>query len=160
MARRSETVGVKKARTGRERPDGKTARSTYSPKEKAEAIAMLLAGETPIDIEAKLGIPDSTVYDWAKELGGIEALRTGRLDELLYNSVKETLETLAAQSRFARNEQWLEKQTANDLAILYGVLSDKSVRVLAAIERASQLPGPNRGAEGAGAAAGSGLGSE
>lgn len=105
---------------------------------RAEANGMLLLGESVTKVATDLGIPDRTVREWAQKLGGIDLLRQGRLDELLYKYVAENLETLAAQSRLFREREWLQKQNAADAAVLHGVMSDKSVRILAAIERAKQ----------------------
>lgn len=125
-------------------PNAKDKRSRLGHKEwgvetKAKACAMLLAGESVTTVCANLGVPERTVYDWANGLGGIDALRSGRLDDLLYSCLSENLTTLAAQSRFARDEQWLKKQKANAVAILFGVISDKTIHILSAIERAKAI---------------------
>lgn len=103
---------------------------------KAAIVAGLLQGVSPQQLALDHDVAERTIQDWAKHLGGINALRQGRLDDLLYQTMTENLETLAAQSRFFRERGWLEKQNAADCAVLYGVVSDKTVRVLAAIERA------------------------
>jgi hypothetical protein len=54
------------------------------------------------------------------------------LDALLTNLLRENLLTLAAQQEFFRNEDWLRKQSAADLAILHGVSTDKALRLLEA----------------------------
>lgn len=95
---------------------------------------MLLLGSETSQVASALDVPERTVRDWAKRLGGIDALRQGRLDDLLYTYLSEALQTLAAQSIVFRDPEYLKGQDANSAAILHGVLADKAVRILAARE--------------------------
>src|SRR3990167_775774 len=104
---------------------------------KAKVVSALLAGSSQLECEALYGVPQQTVSGWAQELGGIDALRQGRVSDLVYKYLTENLTTLEVQSRHFRNTEWLAVQNASDLATLHGVCADKAVRILAAMERAA-----------------------
>lgn len=44
------------------------ARASYPPKVKAQALAALLAGDTPRHVSEELGIPFETVKSWRRRL--------------------------------------------------------------------------------------------
>ena len=48
--------------------------------------------------------------------------------------LKGSLHTLQEQARFFADAEWLRKQDAADVAVLHGVLTDKVVRLLEALE--------------------------
>lgn len=108
----------------------------YSEQTKAEVMAALLAGQSISQVAAQYKLPKGTVSTWRK------ALKAGRygnttqkadsppLDELLLGYVSENLVTLREQAKFLRDPDWLRKQPASELAVLHGVLTDKSIRLL------------------------------
>ncbi|MCH8978463.1 MAG: transposase [Armatimonadetes bacterium] len=127
---------TKSGRVGDKKAKGKSHGNRWSDEVRADALSQLLQGIKPADVAKNTGVPDQTISDWAKKLGTIDALREGRIGDLVYEHLTESLETLAAISRHARQSKWLDGQDAPGLAIFYGVTSDKAVRLLAAIERA------------------------
>jgi len=122
----SDTVVPKKPKTRGER---------WPAEKRAEVIALLMLGNYPSHIEATTGVPENTVRDWAKDLGSIDALRQGRIGDLVYKYVTESLDTLASQSTTLRDPDWVKAQPADSIAILHGVICDKVCKILAAIER-------------------------
>jgi hypothetical protein len=58
------------------------------------------------------------------------------LDALIFDVLQESLKALAAMARASRSDVYVSKQPANELAILYGVMADKAVRILEAHEAA------------------------
>jgi hypothetical protein len=56
------------------------------------------------------------------------------LGELIAELLGENLRGLRAIAGLASDRTWTEKQNAADLAIFYGVLADKAVRILGALK--------------------------
>lgn len=130
----------------------------HSIEKKAEAIAALLAGETAASVAARLHLPAGTVRKWkAEEVrgGGVitvppeiaeerarerarkaEQVQQNReeLGELVTEYIRESLRTLRIQAEQFASREWLQKQNAADAAILHGVIADKTIRVLAALQ--------------------------
>ena len=103
---------------------------------KANVITALLLGESQHECERLYGVPQRTISHWAEELGGIDALRQGRLCDLIYKFLTTNYETLEIQSRAFRDPAWLKEQSAAEIGTLFGIVADKSSRILAAMERA------------------------
>ncbi len=55
------------------------------------------------------------------------------IGELLVKYLETNLRTLAAQSAVFADEEWLKKQSASEVAVLHGVIIDKTVRLLEAL---------------------------
>ncbi len=126
------------------------ARRTYTQEQKATALAGLLTGIPAAQIAAEMGIPTSTIFHWKQvelnptERGMIQTVQATtayekkeegkeELGELVTEYLRESLRTLRLQAREFASHDWLQKQSANDVAILHGVLADKTIRVLSAI---------------------------
>ena len=103
---------------------------------KAKVIAALTAGHQPSQVCRDFGLPESTVRTWGKSAGvdfaEIRAEKKYRLDELVADYLSENLTTLSAQAIHARKSDWLDRQNAESLAILHGVMADKAIRILEA----------------------------
>lgn len=110
----------------------------HPPEVKASVMAALLAGQSVTEVAAEYAIPEGTVKTWRRQLRAENILdqpeKKDELGGLLIEYLRENLTTLAAQSRHARNPEWLQKQPASELAVLHGVIADKTVRLLAALE--------------------------
>ena len=110
-------------------------RAEYSDETKAQVMAALLTGQSIGSIARQYNIPKGTVSSWReRSLPGVagDATQKGTLDDLLFEYVRQSLLTLTDQVRFFRNEKWIEKQPASELAILHGVVTDKAIRLLEA----------------------------
>lgn len=115
-------------------------RRVYDRETKILVQSLLAAGKTTRQVALETGIPEGTIRSWqqrqhqraaAKSLGtsSVERL-TKAIEEYLH----EILEALAAQARFTRTSEWLQKQSAADLAALHIALSERAFRLLSAIE--------------------------
>ncbi len=121
------------------------ARREYSDEIKAQVMAALLAGQAITAVAKEYQLPRSTVGKWRKQLAervhvDVEQknAKTGAtLDDLLQVYVETNLVTLRAQSEFFRDERWLRQQSASELAVLHGVIADKTIRILEAYGNAA-----------------------
>ena len=110
----------------------------HDPEIKAAVMAALLAGQGVSEIAKEFGLDEATVRNWKRKLpefNEVNGKNAVDFDQLLCDYLQENLITLAAQSRFFRDFDWLKKQSASDLAVLHGVAADKAIRILAAFER-------------------------
>jgi len=103
---------------------------------KAAALAdVVLLG--PGATAAKYGIPRSTLSEWQKTFDIVHnpAVKKGRVLELAVTYLEANLQALTAQAYVTSDPAYIERQSAKGLAILHGVMADKSVRLLEAIAR-------------------------
>src|SRR3990167_5830298 len=121
----------------------------YAHDVKAAAISRVLAGEGAAAVGRDLNIPLTTVCGWVATVpkNQIAVVHQRELGELVYEYTSEALAALIAQCRKAADPAWLEKQGADGLHLLHGVMADKVIRVLAAVERARPDPGAAAGAD-------------
>ncbi len=126
-------------------------RNHYSDEMKAGAMAALLAGQSVSKVAEEYKIPRGTVGRWSSELRrslrgpgetfDTEKEKTDRVGELLIEYLQTNLETLQAQSEVFRDREWIEDQSAGEMAVLHGVLCDKTIRLLEALaHRSSEAP--------------------
>lgn len=109
---------------------------------RASVMAALLAGQGVSEVAEQFQVSKATVSrikasiapDLLKQL---ETKKQEDFGDLLADYLRETITTLSAQARHFRNETWLLRQPAADLAVLHGVQTDKALRLLEAIERAN-----------------------
>lgn len=110
--------------------------ATYSDEIKAQVMAALLAGQSISSVAREYSIPKGTVSDWHKRARGVGLEPTQKegtaIDVLLRQYLEANLETLREQTKVFRDEKWLRRQGASELAVLHGVLTDKAVRILEA----------------------------
>lgn len=109
---------------------------SYTPEQKAQVMADLLSGMSINQCVEKYDIPRGTVGKWsaslARETGGnTKKEETGELivcmlDENLAK-LREMLHTI--------DDAYLRQQPAGEFATLYGVISDKTFRILDGISR-------------------------
>lgn len=112
------------------------ARQTYSEDTKAAAMASLLEGQSVSAVAKEYEIPVGTVKGWKSKVGGsgqVPTQKTEEIGELLVGYLQTNLHTLRAQSEFFADREWLSKQTASEVAVLHGVITDKSIRLLEAM---------------------------
>ena len=112
---------------------------TYDPQTKAAALAALATGDSLNGVARRMGIPKTTLIRWRDVAGVPRPDQTGlqkkqELGEQLFGYLQESITTLGFLVRFTRDESWLKKQSAADVAVLYGVLADKTVRILQGLQ--------------------------
>ncbi len=113
----------------------------YPPEIKAQVLAALLQGQAVTYVAKEYNIPEGTIYSWksreinghGSELAAHAKEKKEQIGDLLIEYLSESLITLRKQAIMFRNEDWLAKQNAADVAVLHGVITDKAVRLLEAL---------------------------
>lgn len=116
-----------------------TTRQRYSEELRAAALAdVLLIG--PGAAAAKYGIAIRTLFDWRQryETADLLLVKKGRIGALVAVYLEANLQALTAQAYVASQPEYIERQPAESLAILHGVMADKSVRILEALDASSE----------------------
>lgn len=102
---------------------------------KAAVMAALLAGASAHAVARRFGLSRTTVRRWRDEVQ--TAVQNGpqkkELGEQLLGYIGESLETQRRQLHAMCNQEWLLRQPAGELAMLYGVVFDQTVRLLVAL---------------------------
>lgn len=115
----------------------------HSDEVRAQVMAALLAGQGVSEVATQYEIPDSTVSDLRKaleaEFGELRTKKGKEIEELLFGYLKSNLVALDAQAKVVSEREYIIKQPADSLAVLHGVMADKSIRLLEAIERARSV---------------------
>jgi transposase-like protein len=117
--------------------------SKYSDETKAAVMAALLTGQSVSAVAKEYKIPHGTVRSWkSRQLNGesvatVATVKKVEIGDLLIEYLRENLATLRAQVIAFRNEDWLSRQDASDVAVLHGVLTDKAVRLIEAMSHVS-----------------------
>lgn len=120
----------------------------YSPEVKAAVLAALATGGSVAGVAREFGISRRTVTGWrdAASLpdgGTVAQEKKAHLDEQLFGYLQESIAALRSQLGVFTDQDWLKKQSAADLAILHGVITDKTTRLLGALrpDEPPALPG-------------------
>lgn len=115
--------------------------NTYAPDLKAQVIAEWKAGSSLNQLAQQFKIPKSTIQTWAEAhprtmlIPKQNSLADYDLDGMAVELLDGSLGAIRAIQRAPADEAWLKRQDAQQLAILYGVISDKLYRLLGAIQR-------------------------
>ena len=121
----------------------------YPIQTRAAVVASLLSGQSPEEVSELHKVPVGTVRDWWRQAGlsdespssaDIEPVKKREIGALVADYLQETMTTLVVQVRHCRNPEWLARQDAHQLGTLHGILSDKSVRLLAALREPVSVP--------------------
>jgi transposase-like protein len=107
----------------------------YSDQIKAQALAALLAGQSFTQVSIAFGVPAGTLKSWKQRSvftpdASDASEKRARIGALLLEYLDVTLETLKAQQLVFRNEEWLLKQSAAEVAVLHGTSIDRTIRLL------------------------------
>lgn len=111
----------------------KPKKGRHDPEVRAAAMAALLAGQGVLQVAAEYKLPKATVSRWRQEARA-EAGRSEDVGALLLDYLSESLETLRAQAVAFRDPEWLHRQDASEAGVLHGILCDKAVRLLEALD--------------------------
>lgn len=115
---------------------------------KAAALAALLAGQSVSQVAREYHLNRATVIAWrdAAGLGStpVQPEKRAEIGEQVADYLRAVLGTLAIQARVFADEGWLKRQDAADAAVLHGVLTDKAIRLLEALDPGDD--GANAGA--------------
>ena len=118
----------------------------HSPDTTAQVKALLLAGEGVVEVARRLDLPKQTVSDvkgrlTEEEFGLLRTKKGELIEDLVVDYLVTNLKTLRTQAEVAGERSYIEKQPAGELSLLHGVMSDKSIRLLEAIQRANDGSG-------------------
>lgn len=111
-------------------------RNEYDEATKAAVMAALLMGQSINYVAKEYKIPRGTVATWSRNLQRDHSVSTEkreRIGNLIIDNVEAELSTMIAMQNVFTDEKWLRKQRASELAVLYGVIKDKNMRVLEAL---------------------------
>lgn len=113
----------------------------HSDEVQAQVMAALLAGQGVTEVSEQYNLPDSTVSDLRKrvdeEFGNLRNKNRGaQIENLLFDYLTANLTALKKQAEAVSENEYIQRQPAGEIAVLHGVMADKSVRLLEAIERA------------------------
>jgi transposase-like protein len=112
------------------------ARRNYSEETKAAAMAALLTGQSISEVAKEYEIPVGTVKGWRSKAGSDQPVPTqkkAKVGDLLVEYLETSLATLRVQSQKFGDADWIEKQPASEMAVLHGVMADKTIRILEAL---------------------------
>jgi len=120
----------------------------YSDDVRAQVMAALLAGQSIPAASQTYDVPEGTIKSWMsrakQEITPVATDATEKREQmgaLILNYLAENLVTLKKQLKVFCDEEWLKKQSASELAVLHGVIADKSFRLLDALaERPGSTP--------------------
>lgn len=114
-----------------------TERREYDEATKAAVMAALLAGQSVSVVASEYKIPLGTVKRWsasAKEmLEPVRSAKKERIGELVLDNLEASLLFTKSMTDVLNDAKWLKKQRASEIAVLYGVVQDKTYRVLEAL---------------------------
>lgn len=136
----------------------------YDPEVKAAVLAALLTGQSVTSVADEYNIPRGTVSSWKKREAEpifLQAAATVATDATqkresvategdeptanvgprIITYLEKSLDSLAAQADHFADKQWLDKQLAAEIAVLHGVQADKAIRLIEALNRASEPDG-------------------
>lgn len=127
----------------------------HSDEVRAQVIAALLAGQGVTEVARAYKVPKATVSRIKNELTPAQLEQVGtekreRIGDLIEGHLSASLKAAATIARKTTDDAWLTKQNAADIAVFYGVLTDKAVRILEAAESANQSEGEGASEGGAG----------
>lgn len=124
------------------------ARTQYPDELKAVAMAALLSGQSINVVAKKYNIPTGTVKSWATRernaMRGDNTMLDGnqreRIGDLIIDNVEAMLETTKEMLHVVKDKKWLHKQSASEVAVLFGVIADKTYRLLETLPDGSDTP--------------------
>lgn len=116
----------------------------YDPEIKAAVLAALLTGQSINAVAKEYKVPAGTVKSWksrelSEKVATVATAKQADVGELLIKYMEQSLETLTEQHEVFRDGEWLRQQSASDAAVLHGVLMDKLMRLLEAMEQRVEL---------------------
>src|SRR5690349_9945460 len=116
------------------------ARATIPDEIRAAATADLVL-MSPAAVAAKYGLKPATVRSWKARdlptvtdaLQQIATLKKARIGALALEYLEANFNAQIAQAYVTSDPNYINRQPAGELAILHGVLADKSIRLLEAL---------------------------
>lgn len=109
---------------------------------KNDVIAMIVAGEKPADIVRATGVSFATVTRYKQSLpqevwDKLSEEKYLRLQDKITDHLESSLDAMSGILQQFDDESWRSTQDAQGLATAYGIIADKSVRIIEGIEAAN-----------------------
>src|SRR5688572_20778725 len=103
----------------------------HSDEVQAQVMAALLAGQGIGEIASTYNLPESTVKEWkgtltSEQFDEVRRKKGEKIEELLFRYLTANLAALDAQAKVVSEREYIIKQPADSLAVLHGVMADKS----------------------------------
>lgn len=117
----------------------KAERKKHDEATKAAVMAALLAGQAVPEVAKEYKINPATVRGWkSRQLNGegvaiVTTQKKERIGEMMLDCVEAQLVATKAMADVFKDPDWIRKQTASEIAVLFGVVSDKTYRILEAL---------------------------
>lgn len=123
----------------------------YNPDLIAKVVAAVLEGQSMSAVAREYRIPKGTVSSWVKRNvdlapvsrvadGGGRELRDPKkenrreqIGDLIIDNLEAQLNATKMMATAIQDEDWIRKQPASEIAVLFGVISDKTFRILEAL---------------------------
>ena len=110
----------------------------HSDATKGAAMAALLAGQSVHEVAGKYHIARATVRAWRTQANvsspPVHPQKETEWGDLISDALRSYLVTVSVLARRSQDETWFGRQSAESIAVLIGVLTDKAVRILEAAE--------------------------
>jgi transposase-like protein len=121
---------------------------------RAQAVAAVLAGMSIMQAARHFNLSKQTLSRWVAEDGTLGTEQDARdpaetIGDLIFDLITAHVTTIAAQLQAAARPEWLEKQSAAELAQLVAVERDTTLRLLAGLRPVDQQPALDSGVTGA-----------
>ena len=104
-------------------------------------MAALVTGRAVAEVAREFQVPTSTISRWKTRVPSIVGMEDAEgvtpqseVAALLLDYLRSGLGTVIAQHAVMQDQEYLQRQSASELAILHGVLIDKLVRLLEALD--------------------------
>lgn len=115
----------------------------YPPETKAAVLSAMLAGMLASDAPAQFGVSAETARRWLKQyernpqrvVDKKEKKAPDPVQDLMIANLRESLRTQQAILATTQDDDWIAQQDADKLAIFYGVIVDKSSRIVDSLLR-------------------------
>lgn len=130
------------------------ARKEYDPEVKAAVLAALLAGQSVNSVAREYKIPKGTVSGWQSREGEtLDGVRRDAVNQanggggsevggLLLDYLGANLRTLKNQAEVMGEKEYLRDKPIENVALAHGILVDKAVRLIEALNRAESESEP------------------
>ena len=106
----------------------------YSADLKAAVMAALLSGQSIGQVARDYHLPKGTVSNWKNRPSSLKnGTQKSDIGDLVLKYLRTNLEALSAQAEMFKDRTWLSQQSASEVAVLHGVMTDKAIRLLEAM---------------------------
>ncbi|MGL4641074.1 MAG: hypothetical protein ACRCVX_15265 [Shewanella sp.] len=111
-------------------------KTRHSDDVKASVMAALLSGQSVTAVAEDYKMPQQTVSRLKAKLGELSVKK--EIPDLVAELLETNLNALKNIAEQSGRENYIKEQSASDIAVLYGVIADKSFRILTAIAAGQQ----------------------